>query len=95
MVYLQVENCNQRFDRLKKLCSTDWIDPDIQKEKKIRMAKTSMVSKNKTSKKRVNSAVTMMLKEARKNLKKEGTKENNPLIRCITPRRSTWIVSSK
>lgn len=92
MVHLQVDYCNQRFDRLKILRNNDWSDPDIKKEKKIRISKTSMVSKNKASKKRVNSAVSMMLKEARKNLRKEGTKENNPLIRCVTPRKNTWVV---
>lgn len=88
MVYLQVENCNQRFGRLEVLKKNKWEDPDLSviKEKKIRKT-NAMVSKNK-SKKRINSAISIMLKEARKNLKNE-IKENS----VGTPHKNTWIVS--
>lgn len=112
MVYLQVENCNQRFDRLKSLKTNGWNDPElvVSKEKKIR-TENSMVSKKKTVKKRVNTALAEMLKEARakyKESKENKVRDNhwnsNILVsenrsspyRCKTPRKTnTWIVSLK
>ncbi|XP_055311605.1 uncharacterized protein LOC129574137 [Sitodiplosis mosellana] len=93
MVYLQVENCNQRFNRLEILKNNKWVDPDlcVIKEKKIRKT-NSMISKNTISKKRVNSAVGVMLKEARKILRNE-TKENDVGRRTpMTQHGGTWIV---
>lgn len=44
MVYLQVENCNQRFERLEQLKTNNWEDPEINiaKQKKLQ-PKNSMV----------------------------------------------------
>lgn len=90
MVYLQVENCIQRFDRLKILRNSGWEDPDLNtmKEKTIRK-----INSKTTSRKRVKSSLSEMLKEARKKLKNPV---RSPLVQCQTPRsNNTWIVSTK
>lgn len=96
MVYIQVENCNQRFDRLKMLKNNGWEDPDLiaTKEKKILKTRSMVSKKTTTSKKRLKSALSEMLKEARKNIKKENEVLSSS-IQCHTPRKNTWIVSSK
>lgn len=79
------------------LKNNDWEDLVLSemKEKKIRNLR-SMVSKTKTSKKNVTSALSAMLKEARKNFR-NATKENEvgvktPTFRCVTPHKNTWVV---
>lgn len=98
MVYLQVENCNQRFERLKTLKNNEWIDPDLNVVKEKKISKLSSMVSKKPKEKCVNSALSAMLKEARKKIRNE-TKENkaegrSPMVRCVTPRRSTWVVSA-
>lgn len=47
MVYLQVENCNQRFERLEKLRTNNWEDPEINiaKQKKLRPNNSMVILK--------------------------------------------------
>lgn len=57
MVYLQVENCVQRFEELENLRNNQWKESDL-KENAVK----------KTSKKMKNKSIGVMLKKARKNL---------------------------
>lgn len=100
MVYIQVENCNARFQRLEVLKENNWEDPELRvvKEKKIIKDK-AMVAKAKPAKKRINSALAAMLKEARQkyteskqNAKNTSTNES---IVIVTNRRLSVLNKSK
>ncbi|XP_031618886.1 guanylate kinase-associated protein mars [Contarinia nasturtii] len=106
MMYIQVEQLNQRFERLKMLKENNWEDPaiNVSKQKKIR-PDNAMVAKFKPAKKRVNSALAAMLKEARKkyNESKENKEMSNQINDVVfmkkrlssaksTPQKTPWIV---
>lgn len=88
MVYIQVEHCNRRFERLEKFKKNDWEDPELNivKQKKLRR-QNAMVTKPKKTTTKANSALTKMLLEARKNLKESKTKTiaNQSTNMVITP----------
>lgn len=111
MVYIQVEQLNQRFERLEMLKSNNWEDPalvNVPKQKKLRRD-NAMVSKKPAAKKRVNSALAAMLKEARKKYieSKENKQQSNQvndvvvmgkrfsLTKPATPQKSVWNVSTQ
>lgn len=70
MVYLQVDNCNIRFDKLKEWKENEWKDPivEIMKQKKIRTG--SGINKNKSKTKRtMSSSLAKMIMAARQGMK--------------------------
>lgn len=101
MVYLQIENCNQRFELLETLKSNNWEDfcdgntGNITKQKKLQ-PKNSMVTKNKPSHK-CNSALAKILKQARENYKtsnkNSGTKFIDNSVKKIQASKNGWMVS--
>lgn len=79
MIYLQVENCNQRFERLEKLKKCNWDDPELHvvKKKKIRAEGITIIKNKPTITKRPNSALSEMLKLARqKHIDNKTSKHN-------------------
>lgn len=75
MVYMQVENCNARFDRLDTLKANDWTDPDIKVTKTKKLKTNGGIVKAKGKKRRSNGMLSKMLDEARKKMKE--SKEND------------------
>lgn len=102
MVYLQIENCNQRFERLETLKSNNWEDfcdvntGNITKQKKLQ-PKNSMVTKNKPSFK-CNSALAKILKQARENYKNSNKNSgthfiDNSKVKKLQASQNGWMVS--
>lgn len=79
MIYLQVENCNQRFERLENMKKCNWDDPELHvvKKKKIRAEGITIAKSKPTITKRPNSALSEMLKLARqKHIDNKASKHN-------------------
>lgn len=77
MVYIQVENCDKRFERLRALRENDWQDPDIKVTKQKKLSANSGVVKKKVKPKssRPNAMLSQMLAEARKKFIEDKKKE--------------------
>lgn len=74
MVYIQVENCNKRFDRLDVLKANDWQDPDIKVTKTKKIKANGAITKAKAKTIKPNSVLMEMLMKARKKVME--SKEN-------------------
>lgn len=91
MVYLQVDNCNQRFERLETLKKDNWIDAtmNVSKEKKIRTEGIT-IAKNKPVKKNANRALQAMIQKARQQYKAKHTNADDVSdVVCLKKHRST------
>lgn len=79
MVYIQVDNCSARFQRLDSLKDNNWEDPElnVRKEKKIRNNDTT-IAKKKPRNDRANSALAKMMQEARKKYKETQANGSQP-----------------
>lgn len=97
LVYIQVENCNYRFEKLESLKNNDWINfEDAPKEKKIQK-KNAMVNKHKiTTKRQASESLSKMLMEARKKVNEskfnyQCNQKNINMVRTITPSKPIWV----
>lgn len=78
VVYIQIENCNKRFDRLEVLKENQWQDPDLKVTKKKKIRSNNAISKNiKPKAFKANIVLAEMLKAARKNFIDNQQKEQN------------------
>lgn len=94
MVYMQVENCNARFDRLEGLKANDWQDPEIKVTKTKKIKVNGAIGKtNKAKMSRPNSVLAKMLMEARKKMKE--TKENHESKVVAADRSSIFSLSRR
>lgn len=76
MVFIQVENCDKRFQRLNMLRSNNWEDPELKKlAAKKKKPKLNGVSNANNFKAKSNSALSQMLKAARKQFKENAERE--------------------
>lgn len=74
MVYIQVENCNKRFDRLDVLKANDWQDPDVKVTKTKKIKANGAITKAKFKSIKPNSVLMDMLMKARKNVESKENK---------------------
>lgn len=77
MVFIQVENCDKRFDRLNQLKANNWEDPDLQ-VKKVKKIRAGGVAKPRPKPKRaMDPKLEALLQAARKKHKENVQKQAN------------------
>lgn len=98
MVFLQVENCNKRFERMTALKDNGWQDPDLKRKivKKKKEPLHGVTSKNSLQAKpaRSNSTLSKMLQAARKQFNENKTTETKKTILTNLQNESMHRVSS-
>lgn len=101
MVFIQVENCDKRFERLNQLKSNNWVDPELKqklkKPKKTGLHGVAIANGFKAKATRPNSTLATMLKAARRKYAEDQIAEkksiltavqNESLARVASPRKS-------
>lgn len=92
MVYMQVENCYRRFERLDVLHANDWQDPDVKLPKVKKIKPNGAISKPKAKTTRPNSVLAKMLNEARKKMKESKENEESKISATVA---STFIMNRR
>lgn len=81
MVYMQVENCDKRFDRLDKIKANGWQDPELVPTKVKKIRSENPISKSKPKAVRTgNPALEKILREARRRHRENALANDNGVV---------------